>query len=67
VYATIEDAKAGKFSGGVKRFGLANHGIDYSVDQYNTNILTATVREKAEALKAEIIAGKITVPDYYKK
>jgi len=67
VYSTIEDAKAGKFTGGVKRFGLADKGIDYSVDQYNAKILTESVRKRANELKADIIAGKITVPDYYKK
>ncbi len=67
VYSTIEDAKAGRFSGGVKRFGLANRGIDYSVDEYNAKILTEQVRKQAEELKADIIAGKVTVPDYYKK
>jgi basic membrane protein A len=66
VFATIEEAKAGKFAGGIKRFGLSNKGVDYSVDQYNAKILTEPVRKRADELKAEIIAGKITVPDYYK-
>ena len=47
--------------------GLANKGVDYSFDQYNAKILTEPVRQRADELKAEIIAGKITVPDYYKK
>lgn len=67
VFATIDDAKAGRFSGGVKRFGLANKGIDYAVDQYNQKILPPAVRAEAEQLKAQIIAGKIDVPDYYKR
>ena len=67
VYTTIEESKSGAFSGGVKRFGLANKGIDYSVDQYNEKILTEAVRKRADELKADIIAGKIDVPDYYKK
>ncbi len=66
VYAAIDSAKAGKYQSGVKRFGLANKGIGYSVDQYNDKILTPEVRKRADALKAEIIAGKIEVPDYYK-
>ena len=66
VFATIEEAKAGKFAGGMKRFGLSNKGVDYSVDQYNAKILTEPVRKRAEEIKAEIVAGKITVPDYYK-
>jgi basic membrane protein A len=67
VYSTIEEAKAGKFAGGVKHFGLANQGIDYAVDQYNAKILTEPVKKRADELKAAIIAGKIIVPDYYKK
>jgi basic membrane protein A and related proteins len=66
VFATIEEAKTGQFTGGVKRFGLSNKGIDYSVDQYNAKILPESVRKRADQLKAEIITGKITVPDYYK-
>ena len=67
VYSAIEDSKAGKFSGGIKRFGLADKGIDYSVDKYNEKILTEAVRKRADELKAEVIAGQIIVPDYYKK
>ena len=67
VFAAIEEAKAGKFTAGIKHFGLADHGVDYSVDTYNAKILTEAVRSRAEELKQEIIAGKIVVPDYYKK
>lgn len=67
VFATIEEAKAGKFSGGIKWFDLASNGVGYSYDQFNAKILTAPVRKRADELKAEIIAGKIVVPDYYKK
>jgi basic membrane protein A and related proteins len=67
VFSIIQDAQAGKFSGGIKRFGLADKGVDYGVDQYNEKILTESVRQRANELKAEIIAGKIVVPDYYKK
>jgi basic membrane protein A len=67
VFTVIEEAKAGKFSGGVKRFGLANKGVDYAVDKYNEKILTEPVRKRADELKEQIIAGAISVPDYYKK
>ncbi len=67
VFTTIQEAQAGKFAGGVKRFGLANKGIDFSVDEYNEKILTEPVRKRASELKEEIIAGKIIVPDYYKR
>jgi len=67
VYATIQEAQVGKFTGGLKRFGLADKGVDYSVDQYNDKILPESVRARADQLKADIIAGKIDVPDYYKQ
>ena len=67
VVSTIEDALAGKFSAGVKRYGLANQGVEYAVDSHNEKVLPVAVRKKVDALKAEIIAGKIKVPDYYTK
>ena len=67
VFSTVADAQAGKFGPGVKRFGLANKGVDYSVDQHNDKILTAAVRKRAEEIKADIIAGKLQVPDYYQQ
>jgi len=67
VFATIADSQAGRFAGGIQWFGLANKGLDYSFDQYNAKILTEPVRKRADEIKAEIIAGKIVVPDYYKK
>jgi len=66
VFNVIEQAQAGKFSAGLKRFGLADKGVDYSIDQYNEKILLESVRKRADELKAEIIAGKIVVPYYYK-
>jgi basic membrane protein A len=67
VYNTIKESKEGKFTGGVVRYGLKDKGVDYAVDQFNDKILDEVTRKKAENLKKEIIAGKIQVPDYYKK
>jgi basic membrane protein A len=67
VFSAIQDAQNGKFTSGLKRFGLADKGVDYSIDQYNEKLLPDSVRQRADALKADIIAGKIVVPDYYKK
>ncbi len=67
VFDTIKDAKDGNFKAGVLQFGLKNKGVDYAVDANNEKLLTPEIRKKVEELKAQIIAGKITVPDYYKK
>lgn len=67
VFVTCKEASEGRFSAGVQRFGLASKGIDYAVDQYNEKLLSSETRKKVEALKADIISGKVKVPDYYKK
>ncbi|HVV00153.1 MAG TPA: BMP family ABC transporter substrate-binding protein [Verrucomicrobiae bacterium] len=66
VFKTIQDARAGWYRAGIKEFGLANNGVGYSVDQYNEKLLSKETRARVDELKAEIIAGKIVVPDYYK-
>ncbi len=67
VFEAIKEAKDGKFTAGPVNFGLKNKGVDYALDAHNDKLLTPEIRKKVEELKAQIIAGKITVPDYYKK
>lgn len=66
VYDSIALAKNGTFNAGTFRFGLANKGVDYSLDQHNEKILDLVTRRKADEIKTQIVAGKIQVPDYYK-
>lgn len=65
VFDAIKEAKEGKFKGGPTRVGLAGKGIDYAVDKHNEILITPDMKKKVEVLRAEIIAGKIKVPDYY--
>lgn len=67
VYRAIEQVAGGKFAPGVLRHGLADGGIDYAVDSYNEKLLTPGMRSRLEAIKKDVIGGKIRVPDYYKK
>ncbi|KYG67531.1 ABC transporter substrate-binding protein [Bdellovibrio bacteriovorus] len=67
VYDTIKETQAGKFSGGISRFGLKNNGVDYTLDKYNEKLITPEMKKKVDDLKKQIVDGKITVPDYYKK
>lgn len=57
------DAADGAWSGGVKRLGLAEGGVDWAVDEHNA-ALVAPFREKVEALKAEIVSGARVIEDY---
>jgi basic membrane protein A len=66
VYSAISDASRSNYSGGLQRFGLVNGGVDYSSDEYNQKVLTVEMKAKLDNLKTEIIAGKISVPDFYK-
>jgi basic membrane protein A len=57
--------KEGKFETGLFRLGVKSKGIDYAVDENNKALVTAEDKVKVEALREEIIKGKIQVPDYY--
>jgi len=43
----------------VRSLGLLEHGVDYAMDDNNAALVTPEMREKAEAARAEIIAGRI--------
>jgi basic membrane protein A len=49
---------------GVSVLGLKEGGVDYALDEYNAKLVTADMKAKVDAAKAEIIAGKIKVADY---
>ena len=67
VLKSIEEAKNGKLEAGVVRYGLASDGVGYALDEHNAKLLDKALLAKVDAMKADIIAGKIAVPDYYKK
>ncbi len=66
VYETIKEAQQNKFIPGVARFGFANKGIAYALDQYNEKLITPEMRKKADEIIKKITTGEIQVPDYYK-
>lgn len=65
VYKTIEAVKDGKFEAGKFSMGFAEGAIDFAVDEHNRGILTPEVEKKAQAIKADIVSGKVKVPDFY--
>ncbi len=67
VFEVAKDVVDGKFTAGVQRFGFANQGVDYAIDQYNEKILTPEVRKYADDLKQKIVKGEIKVPDFYQQ
>jgi basic membrane protein A and related proteins len=49
---------------GIASLGLAEGGVDYAMDDNNAKLVTATMRAKVDAAKADIISGKLKVIDY---
>jgi basic membrane protein A len=64
VYQTFLDAKNGTWKPGQRVLGLAQDGVGYSLDEYNRGVLTPAIVQRLEQAKADIIAGKIKVPEY---
>jgi basic membrane protein A len=62
VFETVRRVRAGGFLGGVFSFGLAENGVGYVYDENNRALIPDSVRARVEALKQEIIAGRIRVP-----
>jgi basic membrane protein A len=52
---------------GVTNLGLKEGGVDYALDEHNAKLVSADMKKKVDAAKADIIAGKITVIDYMAK
>jgi basic membrane protein A len=49
---------------GVTSLGLAEGGVDYAMDEHNAKLVSADMKKKVDAAKADIISGKIKVIDY---
>jgi basic membrane protein A len=62
VYDAIKRVKEHRFRGGVYEYGLAEQGVGYVYDVNNEKLIPADVRARLEALKQQIIAGRIVVP-----
>ncbi len=62
VYETIKSVQKGRFSGGLKDYGLEKGGVEYIVDDVNRELLSDEILKQVEAFKAKIVAGDIVVP-----
>lgn len=64
VYTVFTEVKNGTWKPGPEVLGLAEHGVDYSLDEYNRKLVTPEMQKRLDQAKADIIAGKISVPEY---
>lgn len=63
-YKSWDDASKGSWKPGIQSLGLAEGGVDWALDENNAKLITPEMKAKVEAIKADIIAGKIKVHDY---
>ena len=59
VYSSFKQHKAG-----VTALGLKEGGVDVAMDQHNAKLVSAEMKTKVDAARADIISGKIKVIDY---
>jgi basic membrane protein A len=62
LFELVRELTQGRWQGGLKVFGLKEKAIDYVYDEHNRALIPDDVRARVEALRAEIIAGKIVPP-----
>jgi basic membrane protein A and related proteins len=64
VYTVFTEVKNGSWKAGPEVLGLKEQGVDYSLDEFNRKLVTPEMEAKLNQAKADIIAGKIAVPEY---
>jgi basic membrane protein A len=64
VFEITRDVVEGKFEGGLHIYGPEVDGVGYAMDEHNRGLIPADVLERVEAIKQDIVAGKIKVTDY---
>ena len=64
IYRSTGGRLAGKFRGGAHRFGLANDGLGYAMDDNNKGLISMETIAAVEKARKEIIEGKLVVTDF---
>jgi basic membrane protein A len=64
VYTVFTDVMNGTWKAGPKVLGLAEHGVDFSLDEYNRKLITPEMEKRLDQARDDIISGKIKVPEY---
>jgi basic membrane protein A and related proteins len=62
VFDAIRRAQAGQFASGILSEGLKEGGVDYVRNEGNVRWITPAVQERVDALRKEIVEGRLVVP-----
>ena len=63
-YNVFKSAADDVWKAGIKVLGLAEEGVGWALDEHNDKLVTQAMRDNVEAVRKDIIAGKIKVHDY---
>jgi basic membrane protein A and related proteins len=64
VDTAVYNVAMGQTKPGLTVLGLKEGGVDVALDEHNAMLVTAEMKRKVDAARADIIAGKIKVADY---
>jgi basic membrane protein A len=64
VYATLQDARGGKWTPGVVRYTLKEDGVGWALDDNNKALITPAMQAAVDKAAADIKSGALTVHDY---
>ena len=64
VDTAVYNVAMGQTKPGITVLGLKEGGVDVALDEHNAKLVTADMKKRVDAARADIIAGKIKVADY---
>ena len=64
VYRAFMDARNGTWKAGPLLLGLAENGVDWALDEHNRALVTPAMEQRINQARADIISGKVKVPEY---
>lgn len=63
-YTAWEEAEVGTWTPGVLKLGLLDNHVGWALDANNQGLISQGLRDKLEALRIEIVTGKLKIHDY---
>lgn len=64
VLDAFKDAKADKWTSGVKVLGLEENGVGWALDDYNKALITPAMKAAVDKAEKDILSGAVVVHDY---
>jgi basic membrane protein A len=63
-YNAVFDVVNGTFTGGTQSLGLAEDGVGFALDEFNTALIPESLVAQLEEIRQRIIGGEIKVTDF---